>query len=224
MIPNLLNKYLGYILIASIFSCILFFQNCSNEKKLSSMAYEISNYSDSAKHYKNKFGKQVAFNKVLEFENKKTLEAYLSSNKELKKAVSAFKKVSSVVVQTSSITIVDSIPFDIEIPCDFEPVKFYRDSSHYKIFGEVSKSNIKFDSIFIPNKQTIIVGNKKTGFLKLGREMRVEVVSSNPLIKTINLSAYTIKKKWYDNPLVPFSIGLLGGLGVNSLIASFSPK
>jgi hypothetical protein len=72
--------------------------------------------------------------------------------------------------------------------------------------------------LFIPNNQTIVVGEKRVGLFK--KEHRVEVTNSNPYLMTTNLGSYTItdKKKWWQHPLINFGIGLVGGyvIGVSS--------
>ena len=69
----------------------------------------------------------------------------------------------------------------------------------------------------IPNKQSVVIGEKKTGLLK--REQQINIINSNPHITVTNAGAYTIntKKKWYQTALFQIGAGLAIGYGVANI-------
>jgi len=208
----------GVIVVAV---CLLLFQDCQHKNQVDGLVKDIANYSDSAKHYKSKYG-TVAFNQTLKFGSEDQLKSFLSNNDTLKLLLKKFKKLNSVTVVTQKIYIHDTvpIPFETRIPCDFKPFAVIKDSirSKSKPFyfkGTIFPTQFTIDSILIPNKQTIVVGTKSINLFK--KEERAEVVNSNSLISVSNIGAYTVvnKKKWFQRP-VPMLIGgiIIGGTAV----------
>jgi hypothetical protein len=194
------------------------FRECSNNRNNNDMIKRMANYKTDAKTYKNKY-QQVSYNQALMFDNQKQLKSYLSVNDTIRELLKKFKNIQNVITNTERITIVhDTIPFDRIIPCNFEPISVIRDSIHYYFKGTISPSRFILDSLYIPNKQVIVFGEKKTGFLK--KEYRVEITNSNPLIQTPNIGgySYTPKKKWYERPSVAFGLGFGTGFILNSVI------
>lgn len=208
----------GLVVIA-IF--LLLFQDCQHKNQVNSLVKDIATYSDSAEHYKSKYG-IVAFNQTLKFGSDEQLKSYLSNNDTLKDLLRKFKKLNSVTVVTQKIIIHDTVPvfFDKPIPCDFKPFAVIKDSTRSKtkqfyFKGTIFPDKFTLDSILIPNKQTIVVGTKRINLFK--KEERAEIVNSNGLIQVDKIGAYTVvnKKKWFQRP-VPMLIGgiIIGGTAV----------
>lgn len=210
---------------ASIFlAFFLFIKGCRNQKEIDELVNNIANYKDSAQFYKIKVNGNpvdVAFNQSLILENKKQLQAVLAKNDTLLKLISKFKKIAgtTIINQYTSIT-ADTIKLKGDsIPCNFKPFKVKRDSAYYHFVGTIAPSFFSIDSLRIPNKQSIVMGEKKLGFLK-GTEKRVEIVNSNPLIHTDKIQSYVIqeKKKWYNTRAFNFSVGfVVGGVAYRKL-------
>lgn len=141
-------------------------------------------------------------------------------NEELKKQIKDFKTVESV---TKTITkfIVDTVYIRADsTSIDTASGQFFSSfnsiNPFYTISGNCSNSGFQINTIQIPNKQTIIVGDKKIkGFLgvRIGTEFSVDVKNSNPYIQTIDVKNYTIKKekKWYQRPGFLIGTGVIGG-------------
>jgi len=206
------EKIMGAVILALVIFFI-FWQGCG-QNKTDDLVDGIVNYKDSAEFYKLKVnGKdvEIAYNQSLVLENKNQLEALIKKNDTLAKLVKKFKDVkSTTIIKTVTQIQHDTIP--VNIPCDFSPVKVKRDSLFYHFVGTISPKYFSIDSITIPNKQSIVIGKKKLGFLK-GAEERVEIINSNPLIKTTNIQSYVISKpkKFYETRIFAFSCGILGG-------------
>ena len=207
------EKIMGIGIISLLI--IFFFRECSNQNDKNSLVNDIANYKDSAQFYSikvNGMAVDVAFNKSLQLENKDQLASLLKKNDTLSKLISKFKNVSSTTIINNNTTINgDTMKFTKgdSIPCDFKAFKVRRDSIHYHFVGTIAKNFFSIDSLNVPNKQSIIIGKKKLGFLK-GTEERVEIVNSNPLIKTNKIENYIINKKKKR-----FGIGTSVGYGIN---------
>ena len=185
----------------AIIVVILFFgfREWQNRNNTDNLVNDIANYKDSAQFYSMKVNGMevdVAFNKSLQLSNQNQLESIIKKNDTLAKLISKFKNVASTTIINNNTTINgDTMKFKKDsIPCDFKAFKIRRDSVHYRFVGTISSKFFSIDSLTIPNKQSIVIGEKKLGFLK-GTEMRAEIVNSNPLIKTSNIESYVINKK-----------------------------
>lgn len=192
------------------------FRECSHQKNENDLIENITNYKDSAQFYSlkvNGMAVDVAYNKSLQLENKDQLESILKKNDTLSKLISKFKAISSTTIINNITNISgDTIKLTDSIPCYFKAFKIRRDSIHYHFVGTISPKFFAIDSIIIPNKQSMVIGKKKLGFLK-GTEERIEIVNSNPLIKTTNIENYIISKpkKWFQTDAFKISASLLGG-------------
>jgi len=212
-----------YIIVALIviLICSVVLIRCEHQKQVDDLVKNVATYSDSAKHYKSKFG-EVAFNQTLKLQNEEQLKAYLSNNDTIRQLLKNFKKINTVTITKQIVYIHDTVPvyFDKPIPCDFKPFAVVKDSTRSKtkpfyFKGTIFPEKFTLDSVLIPNKQTIVVGTKRINLFK--KEERAEVVNSNSLISVSNVGAYTVvnKKKWYQRP-VPMLLGgiVIGGAAV----------
>jgi hypothetical protein len=221
---NKFRRISEYALIIILFLVVLSIRECKHNSHINKLVGEITRYNDSAKYYKDKHKNVIAYNGVLEFQTKKTLDAYLASNKSLKDVIKSYKSVSSVAEIKTTTLIHDTvlIPFETPIPCNFKPIKIiHNEPDLYRFDGIISNKGFLLDSIQIFNTQSVIVGNKKVGFLR--HENRVEVINSNHLINTINIGSYVVnpEKRWYEKPFVTFGIGVATGFVLNSATGYF---
>lgn len=203
---------IGIIVVVVLF----FLREFQNQKLKDDLINDIARYKDSAQYYSikiNGMAVDIAFNKSLQVKNKEQLEALIKKNDTLAKIVSKFRTINSTTIIKEVISIKhDTIKIDNQIPCDFKPFKVRKDSTYYNFVGTISPKFFSIDSLAIPNKQSVIIGRRKLGFLK-GTEERVEIVNSNPLIKTTNIDNYIISKpkKWYQKKAFIFAAGMLTG-------------
>lgn len=216
-----------YIYIISVIIIIFLLRECGNQLHINNLVKNISTYSDSSKHYKDKYGNVISYNKTLQFDNDKQLKNYLSKNDSLSLMLKNFKKVNTVSIIKEKIYIHDTIPitFETKIPCDFKPFDVVKDSIRsknkpYYFRGTIFPDKFTIDSILIPNTQNIVIGLKKTGFLGLRRENQINVLNSNSFIQTTNTGAYTIKQK-PKRIGIGFSVGY--GFGLNGNAVRITP-
>lgn len=191
----------------------LFLQRCINSRERDNLVTDIANYSDSAKYYKVKVDGlevDVAYNKSLVLENKDQVSALIKKNDTLYKLFSKFKDVGSATIVNNYTTINnDTIRLKGDsIPCDFKAFKVRRDSVHYHFVGTIAKNFFTIDTLYIPNKQSFVIGKKKLGFLR-GTEERIEIVNSNPLVKVSTIESYVVSRNKKR-----FGIGISAGYGI----------
>lgn len=220
-VVKLHHKYayvISIIVIVAIF--LIFFRECEHQKHTDDLVKNISTYSDSAKHYKSKYG-EVAYNQTLQFDNQKQLQSYIASNDTLKQLLKKYKSTNSVSVVKEQVFIHDTvpIPFKGNIPCTFNAFKIrsHKDSL-YKFVGTLYPDKFYVDTILMNNKQTIVDGYKKIGLFK--KEHRIEISNTNPYIHISNIGGYSVK----DKPKrfgIGFSVGY--GFGLRQGSVSINP-
>lgn len=206
-------RYIGVIaLIVLFFICKDFFRK-GHENNLFKDAIT---YKDSARHYKGKYD-SVATNQALVLDNQKQIKTYLSAISDtMKTLLEKYKKITAAVNTKEYYFYRDSIHFlPQQIPCEFKPFDIVKREKFFIFKGTLAHADLIIDSLFIPNTQSIVVGQKKTGFLK--REYTIDVVNSNPHIQVTNLGAYTVttKPKWYERPSVWGLAGLVMGFATS---------
>lgn len=205
------NYFIPYLLIAILaFTALNQCQRAINAEK---QAHSVTNYlNDSIRYYKNKYGQEIALKSVLQGD-KNALEILLSkqidSTGQLKKLVSELKNVKTAgnIVQITKIDTV-KIPYEVPVPFEFER-NFNAKTDFYTINGKSSNTGVKINQIEIPNTLSFVIGEKKTGIFK--KELRIEVVNSNPYIKTTGLDSYI-----YTQKQKRFGISVYAGYGLNA--------
>lgn len=211
-----LKKYKVHFRYLGVIAAIILFFICLNifrEGHSDNLLKDVLTYQDSAGHYKNKYNESIATNKALAFDNQKQLKTYLGAMSDtMKVLIDKYKKVTAAITTKEYFYYHDSIHFvPSQIPCDFKPFPIVKRDKFFIFKGRLERSDLIIDSLFAPNNQTIVVGEKKIGFFK--RQYTVDVTNSNPHIQVTNLGAYTttFKPKWYERPSVWFATGILGG-------------
>ncbi len=207
-----LKTVIGYASMASIFILILLMRECQHQRDTNGLLVDISNYKDTAYSYKLENGKLAYYNDALELENEKQIKALLSKDEDFKLLLDGFKSIDA----TGSVTTLfevkhDTLRLSDTIPCDFNPIKVEKISPEYSFNGTIMSSYFIIDSLSIPNEIKFVVGEKKTGLFK--KESTIEVVNSNPLIKTTGLTAYVIEEKpEWGKKVAIFASGVLIGV------------
>ena len=164
-----------------------------NRDLMESRESERAFFEDSVSYYMNRDGQHVAEKRALEGDNR-NLELLLSkqvdSTRQLRKLVDKFKKIKAAGNITTT-TRIDSIfvPYS-GIESDYEH-DFGIDSQYYSISGRDQINGISIYSLTIPNTLSFAIGKKKTGLFQ--SEHRIEVVNSNPHVKTVGIDSYTYK-------------------------------
>ena len=191
-----MKKIAPHILYLAIIAVVLFllFRSCEENSALKKTNDNFTEVlQDSITYYKDKNGNEIATRKALQGE-KQSLEMLLvtleDKNNQLTGLVSHYKKVAAAV-QTETITKIDSIEVPYEVPNTEFDIPFTKQEKYYSLSGRSTNKGLYIDNLTIPNTQSIVIGEKKTGLFKT--EYHIEVQNSNPLIKTTSVESYTLK-------------------------------
>lgn len=191
--------------------CFFWFDSCEGKKIAESQAIELSSYKDTAMVYKARNGELVTYNKAIEISEERFTALRDSMKQEFKNL-----KIKNVTSHTKIVTVykLDTITqtFTDTLPCADFIKPFDIDSVHYRLSGEITKRSISFNSVLIPNTQSITVGTKRNGLFKKN-EYIVALKNSNPYVSVTGIQSYNFKPdlKWYERGLVKFGAGVVVG-------------
>lgn len=93
------------------------------------------------------------------------------------------------------------------------PTRFQLKEKYFSIDGYVKKSGLDLDSLSLPNKTTITIAKKKSGFLNLRSDPVVRIKNDNPYVNVVGLDNVVIKNKkhFYQSTLFHILLGMAGG-------------
>lgn len=211
-IPTFTVSWLHLVLVIV---CFLWFRQCQKSRSLASEITSINSVkNDTIQYYKTKEGEWAA-SKLSYQGEKASLEAFLTaardSSKQFERLASYYRNIKAGV-KTETKTVIDSI----EVPYIVEgtpfTIPFSKQEQYYSLTGRSTNNGLYLDNISIPNSQSIVIGKKKIGFFK--SELRVDVVNSNPYIKTTKLDSYVQQERIKRVAIGPY-VGV--GIGVNGI-------
>lgn len=206
---NLFFKAIPYIVIVILI--LLLNKQCKATENVTKFYH---NEKQTVELYKNKIGTLTATINASELSEKQLKELILQKNDSLKLLAKEFSKVQYVTIIKEVIKI-DSVkvPFNVEIPCEFERLGKYDTDTHFKFNYALNQTGLSLSDIEIPNKQTIITGTKRKWFL--GKQtLHADITNSNPYIQTqeVQTIVVPVQTEWYNNKWVYLGIGAVGGV------------
>lgn len=209
-------SYLYWIVIIILIST-LFFRECTRQSEIDSLVSSIVNYKDTVKIEKLKNGALVYSNQMLVLNSQEQIKALASSmNDTIKLMLKKFKSVTNVTtINNQFFTSGDTAKFAQNIPCDFKPFKVRRGSdSTFKLVSTISKDYFTIDTLSLKDKQSIVFGRKKVGFMKY--DYTAEINHSNPMISTYGIKSYQYvpQKQWYEKAWVHILFGAVAETAV----------
>lgn len=212
----LITKDRVYLSIIVAILIIFFFREGCTQRQTDKLVSDIANYKTEAKHYTDKFGDVIATNQALNLTTQSQIKSLLASNDTMKAWIEKFKTIKAgIVIHEKTIIKEVAVPFDRNIPCDFKPFTAFKLNKDYKFYSTIANTGLTIDSLIIPNTSSIIVGDKKSGFLGMNKELTIEVKNSNTLMQTSNIAAYTYtpNKKFYEKTWFHLTVGAtIGGI------------
>lgn len=221
-IPQIsIREFRNYGILIVISVIALIFRECQHQKQVDNLVTDISDYKDTAYHYKGENGKLIAYNQALELQNEDQVKALLKKDEDFRVLLDGFKNINA----TGSVTNIfqvksDTIKLTDTIPCDFNPISVSKErDSIYSIYATITPSELIIDSLKIQNTMKFVVGEKKTGLFK--KEKRIEVLNTNPNIKTTGTTAYTVSEK--NNKLV-ITISAISGAILGIIVERLAVK
>ena len=193
--------------------CFLWFDSCQGRIIAEDQAATLNSYKDTAMVYKARNGELVSYNKAIEISEERFTALRDSMKQEFKNL-----KIKNVTSHTKIVTVykLDTITqtFTDTLPCADFIKPFTIDSLYYNLSGSITKRGITFNSILIPNTQSLTVGTKRNGLFKKN-EYIVALKNSNPYVNTVGIQSYNFTPdiKWYQRGSVRFGVGVVvGGL------------
>ena len=217
-------KNIHHIITAAlIVLCIYLWRN--GQKVQYTATNNIEALTDSLGRYQTKEGAWVAEKKLFHGTERDLKQIIKSKDAAFQNLLKSFKKpVAAAVIKT--VTIIDTvfIPYENKIDLPVFELPFSKVAKHYSINGISTNEGISILDIEIPNTQSIVIGKKKIGWFKY--EHRIEVVNSNPLIKTKDLDGFSFRpkpKRFGLGVFVGYSTDLevVIGVGINYNLLSF---
>lgn len=207
---------LSWIHLALVIVVFLLFRQCSISDSLKSELSQIDKVkNDTIEHYETKLGEQGATRLSLQGE-KASLQEFLSvsrdSTKQMERLAKKYKSIAAGV-KTITETVIDSIEVPYRVDGKEFTIPFNKTDKFYSLAGRSTNNGLYLDNITIPNSQSIIIGEKKAGFFS--SEFRVDVINSNPYIKTTSLDSYVYKQRNKRFVIGP-SVGV--GIGINGVV------
>lgn len=209
----------GLILIMGIAIAAMLFFNMKQCGTSNDLRDAIEASQQETRTYKDKNGELVYYNSAIVVENR-DLKLF---NDSLAETVKDMKiKKPEVIIKTISILRIDTVTkvFRDSLPCDDFVKNDTIERIFYRINYTLTKDSITFNEIYIPNEQTIVVGEKKNGIFKKN-EYVVAIKNSNPLVIQEDIEPYIIKPKgklFQDG--IKVGVGVLVGI----LIARLASK
>ena len=155
-------------------------------------------------------GQLVVSKQSLELTKLQLEDLVFSKDAELQDMVKRFSKVKTV---TKYVTVLKldtiKVPFDVEIPCEFERNDII-DTKHYYFGYKLTNKGFSINNLSIPDSISIVTGTKRKWFL--GKETQtIDITHSNPNIQTTGLNHYEItnQKKWYQKDAVKMTAAVV---------------
>lgn len=138
------------------------------------------------------------------------LKRTLKKQDSLRELVSYYRRLASHT-QIKTVTQIDTQK--IYIPVDLD-TSFSMSDPHFSAHFSFRKDTFSLDRLTIPNRQDILTGWKRQGFLK-APELTISVVNSNPYVGVEDINQVTVKppeKKFYETQWFSGALGLLVGV------------
>lgn len=202
----------NYLYLATIIILIaaLFFRECTRQSEVDNLVSQIANYKDTAKVEKLKNGALVYSNQMLVLNSQEQIKALASSMSDtIKLMLKKFKSITNVTtINNQFFTSGDTAKFTQSIPCNFKPFRVRRGSdSTFKLVSTISKDYFTIDTLSMKDKESIVFGRKKVGFMKY--DYNAELNHSNPMISTYGIKSYQYlpQKQWYEKTWVHILFG-----------------
>lgn len=206
---NLFFKAIPYIVIVILI--LLLNRQCKATERVTEF---YNNEKQTVKVYKNKIGTLTASVNASELSNKQLKELLLKKNDTLKKLASEFRQIRTVT-KIKEVIKIDTVkvPFEVQIPCEFERFGKYNTDSHFKFNYSLNQSGFSVSDITIPNETTIITGTKRKWIF--GKQyLTTDITNSNPHIKTTEIQSVVVpvEVEWYNSKWLWLGAGVVGGV------------
>lgn len=186
-----------------ILTILLFIKGCNTEHKYNNEVQKVMEYRDTVKMYAAKDGTTVNYNNTL----KTNIDVLIAAQDSMRNVLENLK-----IPEPDIITIIkerfyiDSIPSiglnttDCKFDTTFAIVRPY-----YEVKGRVTNKELSLKSIMIPNKMTLVIGDRKEKWWKR-KEHIATVTNSNPHISNEGIQSFVLnnERSWSIRPSVGY--------------------
>lgn len=197
---------LPWLLVIAV--CIFGYIKCEGEKRAND---NIATLQGEVSHYKNKVGGLTATVGTLQFTKKQLEQSILEKNDSLRSLADEFSRISHII-QTETVTEIDSIPVPYEVPVPFEFTRTGTKIDEWYSFDYVSNQNgLSLHNYKTWTETITIPGFKRKWFL--GRQYATtDVTHTNPNITTVSIKSVEVivPVRWYDTRVFNIALGALG--------------
>lgn len=167
---------------------------------------------DTIRNYKDKYGRVVSEKRSLEITNKDLK----FQNDSLKTTIKNYKPEVVIITETETVykdTMI--VNYNEPIPFKFEREWHYKDL-WLEVNGISNEKGVTITNLATYNKQSIVAGWKRDGFLK-PRYASIRIVNENPHMQVVDMQSYIIRdrKKFYETNLFWGALGFVGGVLIN---------
>ena len=213
------NKVLIYAAILFLLLCYLQFDSCKKDRKIENLLTQISKYELNNQQFS---VKRMNDSSTIAQQNQTILTQQEAAKLGLIKLSGEIVKLQAQVSQSMEVRYESVfVPF---VPTNFAdttswhfkfkngdtskavidsfkansvivPKKFTLNDKWLSLGGVVTKTGVTVDSMKIPNKSTVTLGWKRSGFLKLFKTPVVEIQNSNPYMTVSEMNNVVIEKK-----------------------------
>ena len=201
-------KDISFIVTVAVMAFFLF-DGCQSRKKIVKQNKELIEYTDSTSYYKSRSGELMASNEALVITSANQVKGLEAKLKELR------LKKPRTITQVSTVTEIKEVAVSVEIPCEDFEKNITIDSTNYTVDIRLTQDDLTLKSILIPNVQDIYVADLREKWWKK-KELSVVVTNSNPIVKSVGITSYTIEpeKKFYRKRWFWASVGFAAGVFV----------
>jgi len=226
------NTFIYIVLIIIII--LLLFKGCELQKDRDSVLTQLSTYKIEQQQFKVRINKDsstiLTQSQTILTQDEALKLGLLKLNGEIKKVQSQVNQVQEFVINDIPVPYVpdnyaDTTDWYLKFKngdtsksiCDsfiknsvLINTPFKKEDKWLQMNGKIMKDGLQLDSLMIPNESSVTIGYRKYGFLNLKKEPIVEIVNSNPYLKTNKANNVNIKNK----PNLFQRKGFWAGIGV----------
>lgn len=198
-------------------------------------ARNLDSVAKTAKTFQNQLGQQVAENVQLKVQSSDDLKKMTDTIFNLKKAdqkktaqVTEYARILQEIKVKDKLATWDTTakrdtagsvfkPFSDSIAV---PKGFHYDDSAFSIRGTVLISGVHIDSVSLANTVNFRTLTQKTGFLGLGRKSVVQVINTNPNVKTAGVTSIVVPPtlNWWQRVGKPVAFAVAAAVATSFLI------
>ncbi len=220
--------FLVILFLLSLFTCN------RHRGAVADLRLDLDSVARLAKHFENEKGQVITQNEVLKAESESQLKDLTDSIFKLKKQdekrVKTINSYARIIQEYNSdpkfapfiedmgdfTKLAPDTPATVKLDSNYirVPRPFLYLDSLTRIYGRVTRLGVWLDSMRIENTVHFRTVTEKVGFLNLGRKSVVQVLNSNPEVKTTGVTQIQVPNRpnWWNKWAKAVAFAILGGI------------